>query len=151
MTEESPTLWRLGYPWPSAWNRPPRFSNELGEKLRFAEVVNGSWLVENADYPVGSMIPLPDRYGKTDRGSWVLWEEKGRDNVGKALRQLDGGLRELLDLGRSVDILGLSLERFDGKEGWRCSRSGLLMRSGQLGDVPHSISGRTILVEQRGL
>ena len=117
--------------------------------MRFVEIMNGSWLVAHEGYPVGPLIPLPDRYGKTDKGRWVLWEEKGRDNVGEALRQLRGGLRELINLRRQVDMLGVSLERFDGKEPWKCNHDGRLMRSGQVGDTPHSISGRVVLVEQR--
>lgn len=149
MTEEPATRWRLGDRWPPIWKDPPEFNWPNGSRVNFVEVMNGPWLVEHERYPTGPMIPLPDRYGRTTAGHWVLWEQKTRDNVGDALRQLTGGLRELVALGRQVDMLAVSLERFDGKEPWKCKHDGLLMRRGQVDDAPYTISNRRVMVEQR--
>lgn len=149
MTEEPATCWRRGDRWPSAWKAQPVFSLPDGSRADFVEITNGPWLVQHLGYPTGQMIPLPDRYGQTTTGLWILWEEKTRDNVGNALRQLTHGLRELTKLGRSVDILGVSLERFDGKEPWKCRNDGLLIRRGQVDNAPYMISSRKVMVEQR--
>ncbi len=101
-------------------------------------------------YPTAPGTPVPDKYGRTDSDEWIVWEEKTRDNVTWALRQLDFGFRILRSLQRRVDMLGISLERFDPKEGWTWDHEGYLIRRGQLGQAPHEISALKVMIEQRG-
>lgn len=67
-------------------------------------------------YPTGSRIPIPDKDGRTVPGDWILWEEKKWDTVTWALRRLAEGIRILRELEHRVDLLGLSLEKFDPKQ-----------------------------------
>ncbi|MCI4356549.1 MAG: hypothetical protein L3K18_05335 [Thermoplasmata archaeon] len=116
----------------------------------FIEIYNDTALTTDLGYPVDSMIGLPDKLGRTDEDAWVLWEEKGRDNVKKALRQLEDGLGNLLKLGKRVDRLGISLDRFDGVEPWKRHPLGYLMPKAQVHATPFEVSGRKVWVEQRG-
>ncbi|MCI4321453.1 MAG: hypothetical protein L3K05_04015, partial [Thermoplasmata archaeon] len=149
LTEEPRIHWRLGEPWPRGWHRP-RFVKEDGHQVVFIEIYNDTALTTDLGYPVDSMIGLPDKLGRTDEDAWVLWEEKGRDNVKKALRQLEDGLGNLLKLGKRVDRLGISLDRFDGVEPWKRHPLGYLMPKAQVHATPFEVSGRKVWVEQRG-
>jgi len=106
-------------------------------------------MIESLNYPTGPLITVPDRLGRTDSGKWVLWEEKTKDNVDWALRQLSDGLRNLRALDHPVNMLGIALEKFDPKEGWTADRTGLLVRRPQLGPAPYEISSIRVLVETR--
>lgn len=131
------------------WNRRPTFSRACPGGLRFVEIVNSTWLIERMGYPSGQYDVVPDRLARTDQGESVLWEEKTRDNVTHALRQLSDGLRNLGRLGHAVHRLGVVLERFDPKEQWTCAVSGYLVRREKLGAAPHELSSLRVMVETR--
>ena len=150
LTEEPPIRWTVGSPWPRGWAQCPTFEPAYPGGLRFVEILNDTWLTDRLRYPKGPYIPLPDRLGRTDGEEWVLWEEKTCDNVVQALRQLDAGLRNLRTLAHPVHRLGLSIEKFGRKEGWKRGVDGYLVRKGQLGQAPHDISSLRIMVEMRG-
>ncbi len=112
-------------------------------------MVNSSYMKKELGYPTGFRITIPDKYGKTSSGIWVLWEEKAKDTVEWALRQLDDGVRNLKALGRPVGLLGVSVEKLDRKEPWVCNHLGYLMRRDQIGEAPHPIDGMPVMIEQR--
>jgi hypothetical protein len=149
VTEERATKWVRGQSWPSGWKAIPLFVRAAPPGLRFVEVVNSTWMIQRMGYPSGLHDAVPDRLGETDSGEYVLWEEKSKDNVSHALRQLDEGMRNLRTLGRPVQRVGVVLEKFDPKEHWACSPTGYLIRREQLGAAPHELSSLRVMVEIR--
>ena len=149
MTEEPPIKWTREEPWPHGWHPRPRFAACHPPGIEFIEVVNDTYMRSEWGYPTGQLIGIPDRIGRTTDDEWVLWEEKTKDSVGYALRELDQGLYQLRRLKRPVHMLGLTLERFDPMEAWRTSHEGYLMKKGQVSGTPHDISGLPVMVERR--
>lgn len=98
-------------------------------------------------YPVERAIP--DYLGLTADGKHILWECKSSGKVRRALEQLESGVEWFREHGRTIDLLGIRVERLDGKGPWRRTLGGVLAIRA-LGDIPIECRGLQVMVEERG-
>jgi hypothetical protein len=123
----------------------PRFRKVLGDGLRLLEVFDETQMKDELGYPLDR--PIPDYYGITDRGKGILWEHKTVGRLNRALVQLESGLAWMRPNGHQVDMLGIQVERMDGKGPWRRTPGGILALRA-LGEIPIVKGGLQVMVEE---